>query len=74
MSVIQQIINKAKHLLTKKTTGAVVGLVISFIYFAKVFGKTIPTVKLSYFLLAISQNNISEVISITKDLCKLLNL
>jgi len=55
------IIQKAKQILSRKTTGAVIGLIVAFVYLTKVFGKQVPTVKLSYFLAALSQNKINEV-------------
>jgi len=62
MSLFTNIFNSLRSVLSRKTTGAVIALVISFIYFSKGLAQQKPMIKLSYFLAALSQNVITEVV------------
>ena len=66
MSFLSMILRKVKSMFSKKTTGAIIAIIVSFVYFTKVSGKQPPNVALSYFLLALNQNTVKEVLTISE--------
>eukprot|EP01016_Furgasonia_blochmanni_P040641 TRINITY_DN5202_c0_g1_i12.p1 TRINITY_DN5202_c0_g1~~TRINITY_DN5202_c0_g1_i12.p1 ORF type:complete len:422 (-),score=80.18 TRINITY_DN5202_c0_g1_i12:311-1576(-) len=62
MRKFKDLYRKLKRIFNKKTLAAVAALAVSLYYLNKVIAAKIPEVKLSYFLLGLSQNIIAEVV------------
>ena len=61
MHFFKSIVKKIKKTIFTKQNFAVLALLISFYYFSKSSRHGIPSIKLNYFLMALSRNYISEV-------------
>lgn len=61
MNVLKSLVKQIKKYVLTKRNLAVVALLISLIYFSKASHYGVPTIKLNYFLTALSRNYLSEV-------------